>query len=96
MVTNPLRFAGSHLTLNYATGAAGYVKAALLDETGNALPGYSFDDCDALIGDEIDAAVVWKSGVNLSALTDQAIRLAFDLKDADVFSFHFSDDIANA
>lgn len=90
-VTKLFRYTGGQLNLNYATGAAGHIRAALLDEEGDPLPGCSFEDCSSLVGDEIETAVLWRSGVTLSKYANQPVRLAFELKDADVFAFQFRD-----
>ena len=91
-LTKPLVFQGAQLVLNYATGAAGHVRAALLDEQENPLPGCSFEDCTPLIGDEIEGVVNWRSDVNVSKYANQPVRLAFELKDADIFAFQFRDE----
>jgi len=46
-------------------------------------------DCVPLHGDEIDQQVKWKSDVDLGAYADRPVRLRFQLKDADLFSFQF-------
>jgi hypothetical protein len=89
MLTKPFFFDGNQLKLNYATGAAGHVRVAVLDVRGNALPRYSFDDCNSLIGDQIEAVVTWQDTADLSSVSGKPICLAFDLKDADVYAFHF-------
>jgi hypothetical protein len=40
--------------------------------------------------DDIDRVIRWKSGSDVSALAGKPVRLKFDLRDADVFSFWFS------
>jgi hypothetical protein len=88
--TKPLTFAGSQLTINYATSAAGRLRVEIQDEQGHALPGYSLDDCDPLIGDEIERTVSWQSGTDFAALAGRPVRLSFELKDADLYSICFS------
>ena len=84
VTTKPLTFTGSRLVLNYATSAAGHVRLAILDEAGAPVPGHTFDDSPQLIGDEIARAVQWPG--ETTPLADRPIRLAFELKDADLYS----------
>jgi hypothetical protein len=91
MITRPVCFSGSQLRLNYATGAAGHVRVALLDAEDNPLPGCSFAECNSLIGDEIEARVTWQSGVSLQKYVGLPIHLGFEMKDADVYAFQFGE-----
>ena len=93
LITRPITFAGDQLWLNFATSAAGSVQVELQDQTGKPLPGYAIDDCEELFGDTLDRSVVWKSKQDLSAIVGQTVRLRFVLRDADVFSFQFREDI---
>jgi hypothetical protein len=91
LVTKPIEFSGKTLTINFATSAAGSVRVELQDARGTPLPGHTLDDCDELFGDTLDRAVSWKDTTDLSAVTGQAIRLRFVLRDADLFAFQFHD-----
>ena len=90
MVTQPLIFSGSRLRLNYSTSAAGSVRVELQEESGAALAGFTLDDMDPMYGDELDEAVSWKGGADLSALQGKPVRLRVALKDADLFAFRFA------
>jgi hypothetical protein len=87
MVTRPFRFTGRQLELNYATSAAGWVRAELQSAAGATLPGFRLDDCPELIGDRIARAVPWPG--DLVKLAGQAVRLRLRMKDASVFSLRF-------
>jgi hypothetical protein len=89
LLTGPFVFSGRRLLLNFATSAAGGIKVELRDRTGRPLPGYGIDDCQELIGNEIERASTWKNGTDLSSLAGQPIRLRFVLKDADLFALRF-------
>jgi hypothetical protein len=89
MVSVPLRFEGRELELNYATGAAGHVRVELQDGSGEPTKGFTLQDADLLIGDEIGRVVSWSGTTDVSVLGGRVIRLCFDLKDADVYSFQF-------
>ncbi len=84
--TRPVTFDGSRLALNYSTSAAGSVQVELQDEQGQPLRGFALADMLPLYGDELDAAIAWKSGGDLSKLKGQTVRLRVALKDADLFA----------
>jgi hypothetical protein len=90
MITKPLVFKGRQMSLNFSTSAAGGVKVGIEDVDGNAIPGFSIEDCQMQIGNEIDRKVTWKSGTDVSALAGKPVRLRFSMKDADIFSFQFT------
>jgi hypothetical protein len=89
MVTVPFTYTGDHLVINYATSAAGEVKVELQDANGNPLPGFTFEDCDVLIGDRIDGPVSWHGQKSLARYIGKPVRLSFKLMDADIYSFRF-------
>ncbi len=89
LVTKPLVFAGDRLSLNSSTSAAGGIRIELRDADGTPIDGYSFDDTKEVVGDRIDHFVEWKNGRDVSALAGRPIRLAIELRDADLYSFRF-------
>jgi hypothetical protein len=80
MITKPLVFKGRELSLNFSTSAAGGVKVGIEEVDGNAIPGFSVEDCQMQIGNEIDRKVTWKSGTDVSALSGKPVRLRFSMK----------------
>ncbi|MFA7007072.1 MAG: hypothetical protein WC429_23735, partial [Verrucomicrobiia bacterium] len=90
LITKPLRFQGKHLSLNFATSAAGSVRVEIQDANGKALPGFALEDCPPLFGDTIERTVTWKNGSDVSALASKPVHLRFVMKDADVFAFRFA------
>ena len=89
MITKPFIFEGKALELNYATSAAGEILVELLDENGNKLPGYSMEECQPVIGNEISGAVYWNQYKDVSKLAGTPVRMKIYLKDADLFSYKF-------
>jgi len=89
MISKLITFEGEKLTLNFATSAAGEIAVEIQDKEGNPIPGFSLDECQILIGNEIDRVVNWKNGSDLSILAGKEIRLRFTLKDADLYSIKF-------
>ena len=74
----------SSLFINYSTSAVGHVKVALLDEKGSLLL-----ESAAIYGDEIFEKVNF--GISLNQFGGRHIRLAFDLKDADIYAIKFGE-----
>lgn len=71
---------------NVATSAAGSVRCEVQDPAGVPLPGYSLDDAEELIGDEIEREVSWRGVTDVRSLSGKALRLRFVMKDAELFS----------
>ena len=89
LITKPFTFSGSRLEINFESSAAGGVRVEIQDENGRAWPGYALADCPEFIGDEIDHAVAWSGGPEVSQLAGKTVRLRFALKDADLYSLRF-------
>ena len=90
-VTKLLRFKGSRLELNFATSAAGSLRVELQDAKGEPLPGFALDDCPEIFGDTLGREVRWKGGADLSMVAGRPVRIRFEVKDADLYSFRFAD-----
>lgn len=90
LVTKSLTFTGGRLSLNFSTSAAGSVRVELQSADGQPIAGFSLEDCSEVFGDSLDRAVTWKSGGDVSRLAGQPVRLRFELKDADLYSFQFA------
>lgn len=91
LITQPLIFKGKSLSLNFATSAAGRVLVELQDGAGQPLKGFRLEECEELFGDTHDREVVWKSQPDLSKLAGQVVRVRFELRDADLYSYQFHD-----
>jgi hypothetical protein len=91
IITTPLVFKGDKLTLNFASSAAGDIRVEIQDEAGDPLPGFSLDDCPPFFGDTIERTVNWKAGSNVGRLAGKPVRLRFVLRDADLYSFRFTE-----
>lgn len=88
-VTKPLLVKPGELEINFATSAAGGIRVEIQDEHGRPLPGLALADCPELFGDELEHIVRWKDGADPNVLSGKAVRLRFELKDADLYSFRF-------
>jgi hypothetical protein len=90
MLTRPLKFKGSQLLLNVATSAPGGVRVEVQDENSKPLSGFALDDCQEVIGNDIERAVTWKGG-DLSKLAGKTVRLRFVMKDAELYALRFGE-----
>ncbi|HBJ86004.1 MAG TPA: hypothetical protein DDZ88_19475 [Verrucomicrobiales bacterium] len=86
LITKPLTFEGTKLTLNLLS--QGETRVEVQDEAGKAIPGFALDDCTPLKGDLIDQAVTWKGG-SLATLAGKSVRLRFAMQKADLFALQF-------
>ncbi|RIH67058.1 hypothetical protein D1164_01090 [Mariniphaga sediminis] len=88
-VTKPFTFSGDELEINYSTSAAGEIKFEIQDQDGKPIPGYTLEDSQVIIGNEISRIVSWKNSGNLKKLNSKIVRLRVYMKDADLFSIRF-------
>lgn len=92
LLTKPLVFDGTQLKLNFSTSAAGSIRVEIQNEAGTAIDGFSLADCSEIFGDTVARRVTWNGGADLSTIAGWPVRVLFELKDADVYSFQFSKD----
>ena len=89
MLTKPFIFKGTRLLINYSTSAVGSVKVEIQDQAGAGIVGFGLADATEIYGDEIERAVSWQHGTDVSRLAGKPIRLRFVMKDADLYSMCF-------
>jgi hypothetical protein len=88
VVTKPLTFAGSKLSLNLVS--KGETRVELQDGAGEPLPGFSLADCTPITGDFTNHVVTWKSGADLSQQAGHPVRLRLVMQSADLYSLQFA------
>lgn len=89
-VTKPLVFQGDRLEINFCTSAGGSLRVEIQDADGRPKLGFAMSDGNLLYGDQHDRVVSWKSGTYVSQLAGEPVRLKFELKDAELYSFQFA------
>ncbi|MAV34547.1 MAG: hypothetical protein CMJ59_03730 [Planctomycetaceae bacterium] len=93
LVTKPIRFKGTRLSINYSSSARGGIRVGMLDERGAPVQGFTIEECPWIYGDSLDRTVEWLAGDDITdhvgTYAGKAVRLVFELKDADLFSFQF-------
>ena len=87
--TKPLIFAGNDLYINAGTSAPGSIQVEILDENGQAIPGFSLDKSPTLTGSWIEKKIVWADGKSAGELAGKPVILRFVMKDADLYSIRF-------
>jgi len=90
ILTKPFIFEGGELEINYSTSAAGAIRMEIQDEDRNPIPGYTIEDCQEIIGNEISRIVSWGGKTDVNNLLGKPVRLRIFLKDADLYSFKFN------
>jgi len=88
-VTKPLIYKGEKLIINCSTSAAGSIQVEIRDDKGNAVPGFTLDDCHLIVGDKIEYLVNWNDKASLGILSGKPVRLRFVMKEADLYSLRF-------
>jgi hypothetical protein len=77
----------TRLVLNVAARSGGRVRAQLLDDRGEPLPGYTFEDCVPLTGDHPAAEIQWRTGSPGPGLQPDSVQI--ELENATLYGFVF-------
>ena len=82
--------------MTYTAGTAGVdpggIRVDILrDQIDTPIGGFTLDDCVEVLGDDLERVVRWSDDPDLSRLAGVPVRLRFVLRDADLFSFRFTD-----
>lgn len=88
LLTKPLTFAGSKLSLNLASRDG--TRVEVQDPQGKPLAGFALEECVPLVGDSIEQSVTWTSGAELRRIAGHPVRLRVVLKNADLFALQFA------
>jgi hypothetical protein len=89
LITKPIIFGGTKLTVNISASAAGGGFVEIQDAAGKPIPGFTLADCKELNTDDLARVVSWKNGDDVGSLAGKTVRLRFRLKDADLYAFQF-------
>jgi hypothetical protein len=90
LTTRPLVFKGTRLHLNVHTTGGGSARVALLDAQGQALPGFTAEECEVIQDDAIDFEVRWKNGPDVSSLAGQQVRVQVTMRNAKCYALQFT------
>ena len=85
LTTRVVLWQGGELSVN-ATAPQGEVRVQVEGGDGTPLPGYGFDDCVPLSGDELRWTPQWQEGRSMSQLENRALRLGFRLTNGAIYA----------
>ena len=89
VVTRPLTFNGTALYVNAEVGRGGHVKAEIRNAAGQAVRPYVMFACRPVTGDVLEGRISWADQSDIARPADQSLRIAFELKNARLYSFWF-------
>lgn len=91
--TKPMAIASSNLSINARCADRGSIRAELVTEQGEPIPGFTLEDCVPFQGDSIRHTMKWKaSPAHDSPRLPTPVRLRVELSSAEMFAFQFSPD----
>jgi hypothetical protein len=90
VITRPLIWPGGQLKVNFdgidVFPKPGSLRVRVVDAARNPIEGFSFADCESFEGDDVRAAIRWKSA-DIASLKGREIRLEFEFQHGDLFGF---------
>jgi len=90
VTTRLLQTPGGRLTVNARVG--GDLRAEILDENGNVIPGYAVRQCNPVSGDSLRHSITWGRGSDLVPRRKAGLRIRFHLRDTDLYAFRVGAD----
>jgi hypothetical protein len=90
-VTAGLILQGRHIALNAKTEMSGHIRAEVLDDSGQPVPGFRIDDADPIAGDQPRHVLTWRGQADLAPFAGQKIFLRFRLSSAKLYSLWAED-----
>ncbi len=90
LTTRPIRFDGRYMFVN-GDFHNGKLRAALLDEKGAVLPGFSLDECVEYSEDSTKAMLRWRGRRNLDEVSGSVVRIQFECAEGSLYAFWFSE-----
>ena len=90
IITPLITFQGNALELNINTSAAGHALVQILDEDGNPIPGFTFNDADPIQGNYINTKVSWNGNTDVSKLAGKPVKFHILMRAAKLYAFQFT------
>ena len=88
LLTTPFTLEHERLALNIDTSASGDARAALLDESGGATPGFGLEDSDRIQGNDTRYTITWRGNGDLPRLVGKKIKLLLRSRSAKLFAVY--------
>jgi len=96
LVTPPLVFEGENLILNVNASAAGVLRVAITDAAGEAIPGFTIEECEEVMGNAVHHQVSWNGKADVSSLAGRPVRLRFEMRSCRLYAFQFAESARGA
>ena len=90
LVTPPIIFQGDHLELNIDVAAMGEAMVEVQDENGQPVPGFTLEECDRVLFNDVAYTVKWKGKSDVSSLAGKPVRLRMAMRSAKLYAFQFA------
>jgi len=88
LVTTPFRIEHPVVRLNIDTSAGGVAHAALLEEDGSAIPGFTLEDSDRIQGNDTQYELSWKGSSSVSSLVGKYVKLVLRSRSTKLFAVY--------
>jgi len=88
LTTDPVVLENETLLINASIARGGEFRVAVLNESGDSIPGFTEENCLPFGGDQLAAPVRWRERA-LRELIGTPVRLRFKLRNARLYSYHF-------
>ena len=95
IVTRPLISLGTKLEINARCAPGGSVRVEVADHKDDVVEPCSKESCDPFTGDSVGHTVTWNGDASIPTSHGRGTwrKLRFFLRDAELFSFHFTDSL---
>ncbi|WP_051416478.1 hypothetical protein [Asinibacterium sp. OR53] len=89
LLTRPVQFSGQYLFVN-ADARTGSMRVELCEPNGNAIEGFTHEECVPVSIDSTSKMVQWKHQPNLSSLSGRHVRIRFYVNRSKLYAFWIS------
>ena len=91
LIATVFRTSCTYMTLN-AKSPYGRIRVQLTGMDGNVLPGFSFDECEPIVGDALAHPVRWRDYAKLPPLKSKGIIAEIEISNASIYAINFATD----
>ncbi|MCA9437901.1 MAG: hypothetical protein KC978_19100, partial [Candidatus Omnitrophica bacterium] len=91
LTTPRIVFEGARLELNIDCSAAGMAYVGIQDAEGQPIPGFTLEDADKIMGNDLAHTVTWGGKSDVSSLAGKPVRLHIDSRSTKLYAFQFRD-----
>ena len=92
ITTPPVVFQGNRLELNINVAAMGEAKVEIQNEQGQPVPGFTLEECDRVLFNDVAHTVKWRRKTDVSSLAGRPVHLRITMRSARLYAFQFCAD----